>query len=135
VKSGKSVANKCQNQFTNAIDTAYIENKFLYTNFDEGKVYITYLGDMEDEDGNLIVLDHELVNDYYEYAIKQRMIENFMANGETIPQNLFQVIETRYKEAKREGESLINTPDFAEMDMAHKANREAHYQKYYRIFQ
>lgn len=113
---------------------AYIENKFLHTNFDEGKVYFSYLGDMEDDNGNLIVLDHPLVNDYYEYALKQRIIENLMANGEIIPQNLFQLIEARYKVARVEGESLINMPDFAEMELAHTLNRRAMYNKYYLIF-
>lgn len=113
---------------------AYIQDKFLYTNFQTGKVYLSYLGDMEDAEGNLIVLDHPMINDYYEYALKQRIIENLMANGEIIPQNLFQLIEARYKAAKVEGESLVNMPDFADMHTAHAINRHAMYNKYYLTF-
>ena len=133
IKNGKTnLPHSCND---GSVNVAYIENKFLYTNFDEGKIYLTYLGDMEDEEGNLLVLDHALVNDYYEYALKRRIVENLMSNGETIPQNLFQIVETRYKEARVEGESLINMPDFAEMDTAHNVNRQAKYNKYYKIFQ
>ena len=135
VKHGKSLHPDCHNPRTHALDQGYIENHFLYTNFDEGKVYISYLGDMEDEDGNLIVLDHPMVNDYYEYALKRRIIENLILNGETIPDKFMQIVEARYKESKVEGESIVNMPDFAEMDTAHNVNRKAMYNKYYRIFQ
>lgn len=130
IKQGKSyMSNSCDSYY------AYIDNNFLHTGFDEGTVYLSYLGNMEDEDGNLIVLDHEMVNDYYEYSLKQRLIENLIANGETIPQNLFQIVESRYKQAKVEADTLINMPDFAEMELAHRLNRQAMYRKFYHIFQ
>ena len=117
-----------------AVNNAYIKNGWLYTNFDEGTVYISYLGQMEDEDGNLLVLDHDLVNPYYEYALKRRLLENLLLAKEDVAQNL-NLIEQRYKEAKVEARTLINTPDKAEMDKFHDLNRQAHYIKYYHMFQ
>lgn len=129
IKNSKPIMPMCADS-----SVAYIENHFLYTNFDEGKIYLSYLGNMEDEDGNLIVLDHEMINPYYEYSLKRQIIENLILNGETIPQASYQIVETRYKEARVEADSLINMPDFREMEMVQKANRQAMYRKYYYIF-
>lgn len=125
----------CHNLGVRSANTAYIKDGFLYTNFDEGTVFLSYLGNMEDEEGNLIVLDHELVNEYYVYSLKRRIIENLLLNGETIPQGVIQLIETRYKEAKVEGESLINMPDFADLEEASQLNRKQKYNKYYKAFE
>jgi len=51
-------------------------------------VYISYQGAMEDEDGNLLVLDHPYCNEYYEYALKERILENMVFAGENVGQQL-----------------------------------------------
>jgi hypothetical protein len=133
IKPGNSVYQNCINTRFSCEQTAYIKNGFLYTNFDEGKVYIDYIGAMEDEEGNLLVLDHELINPYYEYALKRRILENFYIDGEDVAQKL-NLIELRYKESKVVAETLVNTWELSEMKTAHDSNRAAMYQKYYYIF-
>lgn len=121
------------NLSTSCYDAAYIQDKFLYTNFCQGSVYMCYLGDMEDDNGNLIVLDHELVNPYYEYALKRKIYENLYLNGEEVAQKL-NLIEARYKEARIVAEGLVNSWEISEMKAVHKMNRQAMYEKYYYIF-
>ncbi len=133
IKPGKSIMPGCINTEIHCEHSAYIKNNFLHTSFDEGKIYMSYLGAMEDDNGNLLVLDHELVNPYYEYTLKRRILENLYIEGEDVSQKIT-LIESRYKEAKVEAETLMNTPDAAEMDLFHKLNRKAMYQKYYYIF-
>lgn len=130
-----SIMPGCKHLLESATDNAYIENKFLYTSFDEGTVYISYLGNMENEEGELIVLDHEMINEYYVYSLKRRIIENLLINGETIPQGVIQIIDARYKEAKVEGESLVNMPDYADLEAASQLNRKQKYSKYYKMFE
>ena len=113
---------------------AELRNGFLYiVGIDTGKVYLTYLGNMEDDEGNLLVLDHPMVNEYYEYAIKQRILENLYMNGEDVSQKI-SLIEGRLRPARNNALSMVNTPDFQEMHTLWKMNREAMYAKYYDMF-
>jgi len=113
--------------------TGYIKNGFIYTNIDEGSVFISYQGALEDHDGNLLVLDHPVINEYYEYAMKQRILENLLINGEDVSQRM-QLIEQRLRGARNNALSIVNTPDFAEMYKLWQTNRKAQYNKYYDMF-
>lgn len=111
----------------------YIKNGFLYANFDHGEVFISYQGALEDDEGNLLVLDHPMINDYYEYALKQRLLENLFINGEDVGQKL-QLIEQRLRAARNNALTIVNTPNFSEMYQLWQANRKAQYHKYYDMF-
>lgn len=113
---------------------AELKGNYLYiTGIDTGTVYLNYLGNMEDDQGNLLVLDHPMINDYYEYSIKQRILENLLMNNEDVSVKL-QLIEQRVRPARNNALSIVNTPDFQEMYNLWKLNREAMYGKYYNMF-
>lgn len=113
---------------------AMLKNGFLVTNFDKGTVYLNYQSLMEDDEGNLLVMSHPLVDEFYEYAIKQRIYENMIMNGDTTANNQLQIIETRLRVARTNALSFINTPDFNDMKRVWKMNRKAQYHKYYDMF-
>ena len=71
-KTGKGCDSNCLNTHIHSNHNAEIKNGFIYTNVSHGSIFITYQGAMEDEDGNLLVLDHPMINEYYETAIKHR---------------------------------------------------------------
>lgn len=118
---------------TNSNRTGYIKNGFLYTNIEEGKLFISYQGTLEDDEGNLLVLDHPMINEYYEYALKQRILENLYIAGEEVTQKM-QFVEQRLRGARNNALSIVNTPDFAEMKQLWETNRKAMYGKYYNMF-
>lgn len=124
----------CPNKTWQAKNSAYIKDGFMYPSFKTGKLYINYQGMMEDDEGNLLVPDHDLLNEFYEYAIKQRVLENAIMNGETVTQSQIQIIEQRYKAAKNNAYSLVNTPDFAELRKIWETNRKAQYANYWNMF-
>ena len=113
--------------------TAFIKNGFIYTNIEHGKLFISYQGALEDDLGNLLVLDHPMINEYYEYAIKQRILENLFINGEDVAQKI-QLIEPKLRSARNNALTIVNTPDFAEMYQVWKMNRKAMYARYYDMF-
>ena len=113
--------------------TAYIKNGYVYTNIEEGKLFISYQGALEDNEGNLLVLDHPMINEYYEYGIKSRLLENLYINGEDVAQKI-QLIEPRLRAARNNALTIVNTPDFAEMYQLWKMNRRAMYSRYYDMF-
>jgi hypothetical protein len=88
---------------------------------------------MEDEQGQLLVPDHDFLNEYYEYAFKQRILENLFLNGEDVAQRM-QLIEQRLKAARNNALTVVNTPNFQEMQKLWWTNRRAQYFKYYDMF-
>ncbi len=124
----------CPNLNTHCEYVGWIKDGFLHTNFDCGKVYISYEGQMEDEDGNLLVPDHDLLNEYYETATKERILENLMMNDEPNIIGKLNYIKQSLRIARNNALSMVNTPDFAEMRSVWEMNRKAQYSKYYDMF-
>jgi hypothetical protein len=127
------IENNCSNLNVQAVNNAYIKDGFIFTNFESGKLYLNYQGALEDDEGNLLVPDHEYINEYYEYALKQRIFENMYLNGEDVVQKL-QLIEQRLRPARNNALSFVNTPNFKEIEQLWAANRRAQYSKYYDMF-
>jgi hypothetical protein len=124
----------CPNLYWESPFSGWIKDGWLYLNFDSGKVYINYQGLMEDNEGNLLVLDHDMINEYYEYALKQRILENLIMNDEQVNPAKIQLIEQRYRVARNAAKSIVNTPNFSELKKMWKKNRKAMYNKYYNMF-
>jgi hypothetical protein len=134
IDNGDVVDMDCPNKKWQVRNSAYIKNGFIYPSFQTGKIYINYQGLMEDEEGNLLVPDHDLLNEFYEYAVKQRVLENMIMNGENVNQMQIQLIEQRLRAARNNAYSLVNTPDFNELRRIWEVNRKAQYSNYYDMF-
>ena len=112
-----------------------LKGEFLKLNIPSGYIYFNYEGMLEDEEGNLLVIDHPQLNDYYEYSLKRRILENLYFNGEeTNMQNKLQLVEERWKEARKEARSVANMPDFKELQDTLDINRRAAHARYYSAF-
>lgn len=133
IKSGKLVSVDCPNIRTESINSAYLKDGFIYVNLENGMMHINYMGDLQDDEGNLLVLDNPFVNEYYEYALKQRILENLYMNGEDVVQRI-QLIEQRLRAARNNALTIVNTPDYEEMKKLWETNRKAMYGKYYDMF-
>lgn len=132
-KRGTSVGNNCPNVHENSRYNAEIKNGYIYTNLNNGKIFINYEGSMEDEDGNLLVLDHPMINEYYEYAIKERVLQNLYLNGEDVERK-WGMMKEELRVARNNAWGIVNTPDFSELENIWTMNRKAQYNKYYSMF-
>lgn len=133
MRSSQNIDCECPNLYWNTANEGWIKDGFLNTTFQHGKVYLNYQGDLTDDDGRLLVPDHELLNDFYEYSIKERLLENLFNNGEDVGQR-YQLAAAKLKAAKNDAMSLVNTPNFEEMKKLWWANRVAMYGKFYNMF-
>lgn len=124
----------CPNLNWNSEVVARVRSGYIYTSFKTGKIYLNYQGMMEDESGALLVLDHDYINDFYEYAFKERLLENLMANQEQVNPNLIARIDAKLRAARNNSLSIVNTPDFAELKEMWQLNRTAMFNKYYKMF-
>jgi hypothetical protein len=133
MKASQEIECDCPNLYYNTPNQGWIKGGFLFTTFETGKVYLNYQGQLEDENGALLVPDHDMLNEYYEYAFKSRILENLFMNGEDVSQRM-QLIEQRLKAARNNALSVVNTPNFKELEQMWQANRKAMYGKYYYMF-
>jgi hypothetical protein len=133
MRASENIDCECPNLYWNAPNEGWIKGGYLFTTFQTGKVYLNYQGQMEDDQGNLLVPDHDLLNEYYEYALKSRILENLYMNGEDVAQRM-QMIEQRVRTSRNAALSLVNTPNFKEMAQMWWINRRAMYSKYYDMF-
>lgn len=131
--NSKTISCDCPNLTWKSPFRGQLKNGYILLNLESGKLYVNYQGTMEDEEGNLMVLDNPYVNEYYEYALKQRLLENLYMNGEDVVQKL-NLIEQRLRAARNNALSLVNMPDFREMYKMWEMNRKAQYGKYYDQF-
>jgi len=134
VNSSRSIDCSCPNLYVNSGTIGWIKDGYLYTNFDCGNVYINFQGMLQDDDGNLLVPDHDMLNEYYEYALKQRILENLIMNDETSAGKKLEIIEMRYRAARNNALSFVNTPNFGEFKKVWEMNRKAMYARYYDMF-
>jgi hypothetical protein len=148
--SSKEASAFCLNtQFRDAPHQGHIQNGFIYvptmrdygertddnnSHNSHGKVYISYMGAMEDDEGNLLVLDHPKINEYYEWAIKARIFENMYLNGEPDIERKLQLTKAELKTARAEALSIATMPDFYELKKTIEQNRRAMYHKYMHPF-
>jgi hypothetical protein len=125
---------KCPNKNWLSKNKAFIRDGYIYTSFQEGELYINYEAMMKDENGNLLVLDHPMINEYYEYAIKERLLENLMAANHQLNPNFVQRIDVKYRQSRNVANGIVNTMEFTELEEVWRANRKAMYNKYYKMF-
>jgi hypothetical protein len=123
----------CPNLYWNTPNEAYMKDGFLTTTFESGKIYMNYQGNMEDEEGNVLVLDHEEINEYYEYALKERILENLLFEGEDVVRRL-EYIQMKLRASRNNALSIVNTPDFSEIKKTFEVNRKAFRSRYVDMF-
>lgn len=114
-------------------DEAWVKDGWLYTTLENASVYINYQGALTDENNDLLVPDHPMLNEYYEYGLKKRILEDLIMDGENVTAQ-FQLVMNEYRAARNNALTIVNTPNFSEMEKLWAMNRKAMYGKYYDMF-
>lgn len=127
--------NKSNHKYNNNCHSITVNDGYVITSFETGNIIINYFGNLEDEEGNLLVLDHPIINDYYEYALKKKIFENLWLNGEDNAYNKIQYIKAELREARIKAYGIINTPEISEIVKVVADNRKRIVNKYFDIVQ
>lgn len=123
----------CPNIHVKSKEEIWIKDGWVYTNFDHGKLYVNYQGLLVDKENNVLVLDHDVINEFYEYALKERILENLWINGEDVERKYI-AMKANLKEARKNAMSIANMPNFSDLKSTWETNRKAMYNKYYLMF-
>lgn len=135
VTSKQATAFTLNAQFRQSCNRAQIRNNFIELGVNHGKLYICYEGAMEDEDGNLLVLDHPKINMYYEYSLKKRILENLYLNGDPDLERRLQYVINELRVARASALAIAAMPDYSDMVNNYSAHRLNAYGKYMLPFQ
>lgn len=129
------VPNDCPGSRVKAQNALLVQDDHdVISNFKDGKVYINYLADMCDEEGNLLLLDHALVRDYYEYAVKKHLLEMWMLNNDADVVRDLAYIKEELREARIRALNFINTIEYSQIKGVYEANRTRFYNKHMKLF-
>jgi len=121
-----------QDQFSSGKCEASISKGFLYTPHMEcTKVYMNYLGAMEDDDGNLLVLDHPVINAYYKWSLVEMILENLWLNGEEGLINRVKYAAGKKEEYRSQSMAIVNMPNYRDMINTIQVLRANHNRQYY----
>lgn len=123
----------CPNLNVKCADHIWIKNGFLHSNLDCGKVYINFEGALENENGELLILDHDKITPYYEYKLKHRILENMFMNGEDVEKRLAYV-DMQRRNARIEAWKVVRTPNFSEMMELSALNHKAYNSRFVNMF-
>jgi hypothetical protein len=132
--SSSMLGGKCVNEFSDSEFEFKIKDGWIYTNFETGNFYINYNSLMEDEDGDLIVLDHDLITPYYEWACKKKVFVDLYLSGDENVERRLPFVTKEYELAKRQALLVRNMPEYYELQEVFKYNRSKFYKKYYEFF-
>lgn len=133
VESGGFYSLDCPNLSVRCDNRVWIKDGFLFSSMRSGKIYFNYEGMMEDEDGNLLVLDHDIINNYYERALKVAIYEQLLDNGEDVERKLARA-DLQLRLAKIEAISIARMPDFDEIKEVWEKNRIIYNSRYVNMF-
>jgi hypothetical protein len=135
-----SMSQRCKGQTTSYCPASRgqfsidLEDNIIKTSFKEGELFICYLGLLEDENGDPMIPFHALLNDYYEYSLKERILENIYLNSEADVLQKLQYVTLKKKEAYLDAWQFSGTPEFRELDQFDKKRSQAFYNKWYKMF-
>jgi hypothetical protein len=74
-----------------------------------------------------------MINEYYEYALKKKILESLIMDNVNVGPQL-QLVSAELRAARNYALTIVNTPNFSEMLKMWAANRKAMYHKYYDMF-
>ena len=138
-KSLKYCSDSCMNTHIKSDKYKYTldidDNVMTLDGIKNGKLYLNYTTDMVNEEGELLIVDHPLVNDYYEYAVKTKMLENFLFNDKApnIQQKL-QISNERLKQSRIEAMNFTYMPEYTDILNYGNSKKSNFYNKYIKIF-
>jgi hypothetical protein len=106
--------NDCFNFNSKSRNQITLNSEDIDCNFEEGVIYFNYLTSMEDEDGNLLVVDNPLLFEFYKWRSIYDLIDKIALNKEADIVQLIKRVEQRYFEARDKARGLASMSEVEE---------------------
>lgn len=112
-----------------------IEKDTIICPFEEGELYLMYVGNMKDKDGNLLFPFHPMITPYYEWVIKEAILVDAIMNSDGNYGDLLELASQKRTAAWIDAFNAASDKGFGEyVDMQKKREMNWHNQ-YFKMFQ
>lgn len=132
-------SSNCLNSLLNSDKYKYVldvdDGVMTLSGIKEGKIYVNYITDMINGDNEIILVNHPLLTDYYEYSVKEKMMENYMLNNDSDVSSKLKYLIEQKKLARIDAMNFVYMPEFTEITAYQKAKRENFYNRFYKQFE
>ena len=134
--------NSCNNYLTNYSPHFHnnhgnyqidIVENIIETSFKNGQIIITYLGNMEDEEGNILIPFHPQLFPYYELSCKVKILQDLFINSEADVQAKLQYLEREKSLAWRDALNFTMSSKAKQWSDYDKKRQHDFYDKWYKI--
>lgn len=131
-KSFNKCATQCPNMFSRTANEFQIEDDgSITTTFENGHLYLNYMGDMEDEEGDLLVLDDPNVEPYYESELIRQILKTVTYNKDGDVAQLYGDAKIEAARAKFNAINYVNTWGYDEIRNTFQAEKKKLYRKFF----
>lgn len=107
------------------------DDNIITCSFECGELYLNYVGSMEDENEDLLVLDHPLAEPYYEAAVTHHILKSVFRNKLDDVQGIYNDAIRDLARARLAAELFVNMPEYNEVRDSIQANRVKLHAKYF----
>lgn len=111
-----------------------IENDYINTPFRSGELYIMYLATMEDEEGHLLFPFHPLITPYYEWSIKEKVLQDTIFNSDGDYANMYKLAQQERVKAWLDAYNVTATREYGEYIAMQKKKEMGWYNEYFKYF-
>lgn len=129
-----SCATYSPNAKTNSEFAIDLEDDIIKTSFNEGQIFMCYIGTLEDEEGLPMIPFHPLLNNYYEWSLKKKILEDIFMNSEADVTNKLQYATQQLSDAYIEAWQFTGYPEHRELETNQKRYEMNFYNKWYKLF-
>lgn len=114
---------------------ADLQNDEFRFSFKEGEVYLSYLGNLVNEEGEILIPFHPMLNEYYELAVKEKILEDIFMNSEDISvQGKLQLVMQKKSGAYYDAYNFIQSPKANQIQKIRKKAQLEYYKKWFKQF-
>lgn len=126
--------NSCPNLRRRGKYMVTIENDYINTPFRSGEIYIMYFATMQDEEGNILFPFHPLITPYYEWSLKEKVLQDALFNSDGDYGNLFKLAQQERVKAWLDAYDVASTKEYGDyVDMQRRKELEW-YNQYFKYF-
>lgn len=132
---GASCHISCPNTRKKGKYTVSIRDGHIETPFRSGELYVMYIANMCDDEGNLLFPFHPKITPYYEWAIKEKVLMDAVFNSEGDYTNLLKLSQNERVKAWLEAYDITTEKGYGEYVTQQKKKELGWYNQYFKFFQ
>lgn len=125
----------CPNTRKKGKYTISLQDGHLVTPFRSGEIYIMYLANMSDENGNILFPFHPMITPYYEWMVKEKIIMDAIFNGDGNYGDLLALAQRERAKAWLDAFDITTSKGYGEYVDLQRKKELSWYNQYFKFFQ